>query len=518
VDANKKIIQVTRYYKSSLSPDYLEKKKLVMFFKQKSNIIFRNFESFGYITDNRNFEYRQTNNNEGYIGDKILSETGAVFMSVLNKKPQIIDELAAKVHRQFPDVEFNTIKNDAEEFYCMLEKDGFIVSGNTIQECNDKDIRFSYKGLNTKIVKKGSTQKNINTVKSTQSFFEDYFKGKPLLTNLHLEIISKCNERCIHCYIPHDDKTSFMKPDLFYNILNQSFNMGVLNLTLSGGEPMLHKNFLDFLRKCREYDFSVNVLSNLTLLDDEIIKEMKLTSLLSVQVSLYSMDSNIHDGITQMKGSYNKTMSAILKLIENDIPLQISCPIMKQNKTCYTEVAKWAEKNKIYVGEDYSIIGEYSHTNNNLKCRLSINEIKSVINDKVENDVKYLEQIEETAEEKKKSTANDFVCTVCRSTICITNNGSVYPCEGWQNYVVGNVNETALQDIWNDSEKVQYLRGLRNQDFPKCIQCPDKEFCTMCMVRNANENPKGDPLAINEFFCSIARLNRELVFERKEKI
>lgn len=58
---------------------------------------------------------------------------------------------------------------------------------------------------------------------------------------------------------------------------------------------------------------------------------------------------------------------------------------------------------------------------------------------------------------------------------------------------------------------------MRNQDFPKCIQCPDKDFCTMCMVRNANENPKGDPLVVSEFFCSVAKLNREIVLERKDK-
>ena len=488
-----------------------------MFFKQKSNIIFRNYESFGYITDNRNFEYRQTNNNEEYIGDKILSESGAVFMSVLSKKPQNIDDLAVKINKQFTDVELKTIRNDAKEFYYMLEQDGFIVSGRTIQECNDKDIRFSYKKLNGEIIKKEFSQKVIYPETSTQNFLEDYFQGKSQLTNLHLEIISKCNERCIHCYIPHDDKMSSMEPDLFYDILNQSFNMGVLNLTLSGGEPMLHKDFCDFLRKCREYDFSVNILSNLTLLDDEIIKEMKKNSLLSVQVSLYSMDSNIHDGITQMKGSFKKTKSAILKLIENDIPLQVSCPIMKQNKNCYVEVIKWAEKYEIHVGDDYGIIGEYDHTNKNLSCRLSINEIKGVINDKIENDAKYLQQIEMAAEKKKNITANDFICTVCRSTICIANNGNVYPCEGWQNYIVGNVNQISLNDIWDYSEKVQYLRSLRNQDFPMCVQCPDKDYCTMCMVRNANENPNGDPLVVNEFFCNIAKLNREIVRERKEK-
>jgi radical SAM protein with 4Fe4S-binding SPASM domain len=486
-----------------------------MFFKKKSNVIFRNYESFGYVTDNRNFGYIQTNSNENDIGDKILSKSGAVFLSILGRKTQSLNELAKKIMMQFPDVDIKTIMNDAKEFYCMLEQDGFIVSGETLQLCDEKDTRFSYNTLIPEIIKKDSSQTIIHPEESTQDFLEKYFKGRPQLTNLHIEITSKCNERCLHCYIPHDNKVSHIEPDLFYDVLKQCKDMRLLHLTVSGGEPMLHKNFCDFLRKCKEYDFSVNVLSNLTLLNIEIIKEMKAFPLLGVQVSLYSMDSNIHDEITQMKGSFEKTKNAILKLIENDIPLQISCPIMKQNKNCYDDVIAWAKKHKIHVGDDYVIIAKYDHSTQNLNSRLSNSEIKKIIKDKVANDPKYLKQIELAAEKKKSIKSNDFVCTVCHSSICIADNGNVYPCAGWQDYIVGNVKETSLKDIWDKSEKVQYLRGMRNQDFPKCIQCLDKEYCTMCMVRNANENPLGDPLAVNEYFCKIAKLNREMVFERK---
>ncbi|HNQ68399.1 MAG TPA: radical SAM protein [Bacteroidales bacterium] len=489
-----------------------------MFFKQKSNVIFRNYESFGYLTDNRNFEYRQTSNNDNYIGDKILSESGAVFLSILGRKPQTIDELAKKINTLYTDVDIRTIKNDALEFYSSLERDGFIVSGETLQECEEKDTRFSYKTLKSEIIKKDFSKTFMHPEKFTQDFLEEHFEGKPQLTNLHIEITSKCNERCVHCYIPHDNKVSHIEPDLFYDILRQCKNMRLLHLTLSGGEPMLHKNFCDFLRKCKEYDFSVNILSNLTLLNDDIIKEMKANPLLGVQVSLYSMNPIIHDEITQMKGSFEKTKNAISKLVENDIPLQISCPIMKQNKNCYGEVIKWAEKNKIHVGDDYVIIARYNHTTQNLSCRLSINEIKEMLKDKVTNDPKYLEQMEIEVEKKKNTTLNDFVCSVCHSSICIADNGNVYPCAGWQDYIVGNVKENSLNDIWNNSEKVQYLRDLRNKDFPKCIQCPDKDFCTMCMVRNANENPKGDPLVVNEFFCNIAKLNRQIMLEWKKKL
>ncbi len=489
-----------------------------MFLKQKSNVIFRIYTSFGYITDNRNFGYKKTKSNENPIGDKILSESGAFFYSVLNRKPQSIDALAKRINKLFKDVDFKTIKNDAREFYCMLERDGFVVSGETLQECEDKDTRFSYKTLEPETINKKSSPTVIHPDKSTQDYLEEHFKGKPQLTNLHIEITSKCNERCVHCYIPHEDKTSNIENELFYDILKQCKNMRLLHLTLSGGEPMLHKDFCDFLKKCREYCFSVNVLSNLTLLDNKTIKEMKANPLLGVQVSLYSMNPSIHDEITQMKGSFKKTKNAILKLIENDIPLQISCPIMKQNKNCYDDVIKWAGKNKIHVGDDYVIIARYNHTTKNLNSRLSIDEVKEVINNKAAKDANFIEQMATDAEKNKHYTPTDYVCSVCNSSICIADNGNVYPCAGWQNYVVGNVKKTSLKDIWEDSEKVQYLRDLRKKDFPKCIQCADKDFCTMCMVRNANESPLGDPLAVNDYFCNIAKFNKKLTLEWKEQL
>ena len=194
------------------------------------------------------------------------------------------------------------------------------------------------------------------------------------------------------------------------------------------------------------------------------------------------MNSNIHDGITQVKGSFEKTKNAILKLIENDIPLQISCPIMKQNKNCYDDVKNWAKKHKLRVGSDFVIIGRYNHTTENLNNRLSMDEVKSFIDDIIVNDTSYLEKMEKEAQKKRDIAADDYICSICHSSICIAENGNVYPCAGWQGYIIGNIKDAPLKEIWNNSEEIQYLRGLRRKDFPKCIQCLDKEFCAMCSV------------------------------------
>ena len=391
-----------------------------------------------------------------------------------------------------------------------LEREGFIISGESVQECDEKDTKFSYRNIASEIEDKSLSLADQVPSKSTQEFFEEHFNGRPQLTNLHIEITSKCNERCIHCYIPGEHRGAEIELSMFQDILRQCREMNILHLTITGGEPMLHRNFIEFLMMCREYELSVNVLSNLTLLTDEILAEMKSNYLLGVQVSLYSMNPDIHDEITGVKGSFEKTKSAILKLIENDVPLQITCLIMKHNKRCYQDVIDWAKKHKIQVGYDYVILAKYNHSTENLSCRLSTEEVEEVIWESVHKDPKYLKQMEDESLKRANVSDEDNVCSVCHSSICVNERGNVYPCAGWQDYVVGNVKSMSLQEIWLHSEKVEYLRGLRKRDFPKCIQCSDREFCTMCLVRNANENASGDPLVVNAYYCAVARLNKTI--------
>ena len=123
--------------------------------------------------------------------------------------------------------------------------------------------------------------------------------------------------------------------------------------------------------------------------------------------------------------------------------------------------------------------------------------------------------MEKEYEKKKNMGPDDFICSVCHSSICISENGNVYPCAGWQDYIIGNISKTKLNDIWNNSQRIKYLRNLRRRDFPKCVQCPEKEFCSICMVRNANEHPLGNPLKVNQYFCDIAKLNKDIYFNRK---
>lgn len=100
---------------------------------------------------------------------------------------------------------------------------------------------------------------------------------------------------------------------------------------------------------------------------------------------------------------------------------------------------------------------------------------------------------------------------------CITANGDVYPCAGWQDLVLGNVYKRSLKDIWENSERLKELRRITQSSFPECLNCEAMDYCARCLVRNYNESG-GDMFAINKHFCEVAFLNKRLVEEAFEKM
>ena len=81
---------------------------------------------------------------------------------------------------------------------------------------------------------------------------------------------------------------------------------------------------------------------------------------------------------------------------------------------------------------------------------------------------------------------------------------------GWTNKVVGNIVNNSLYDIWIQSDEVKRLRTIRLKDFIECKECNFKEYCTICMVRNSNESPTGNPFELSRYFCNIAKIKKEL--------
>lgn len=112
--------------------------------------------------------------------------------------------------------------------------------------------------------------------------------------------------------------------------------------------------------------------------------------------------------------------------------------------------------------------------------------------------------------------AKQPLCGVGLNSFCIAENGDIYPCPGWQSMIIGNVNQQPLKQIWNESEAFSKLRNITHGDFPQCLKCEARNYCSMCIQRNFNEN-NGDMFKISKHFCEVAFLTKRLHKEYKER-
>lgn len=484
-----------------------------MFVRQSKNTFIRTTDHYGYIT------------NQLTRHDRTYDESGADWLREISREPQEIENIVQRLLTIYEDADVEVVRKDFIEFIESLANDKFVVIANTKEELDTLDEDFTYNVELPKTLAENFYQHTDEKIsENTQDFFLEEVQGRPLISCLQFELSSRCNERCIHCYIPNDKKNHGfdMPTDKVKSILDEFASMGGIHVTLSGGEAFLHKDLIEIARYCREKDLKISILSNLISLKDDQIAALKEVNLSLIQVSLYSMDPEIHDYITTVKGSFEKTKASIEKLVAADIPIQISCPIMKANRKGYDKVLEYAKKLKVKAQTDYIMMARADLDTENLANRLSLEETEELLRDIIEHDVKYREEtlrqlpISDDIKFNLERYMKQPVCGVGYDNCCITSNGDVYPCAGWQDYVLGNVYKQSLQEIWENSERVKELRKITQASFPQCLECEARDYCARCLVRNYNESG-GDMFAVNHHFCDVAFLNKRIVEEYRSK-
>lgn len=481
-----------------------------MLIRQSKNTFIRLYFGKGYIS------------NQLTRFDRIYNETGADFLSEITRNPQCIDDIIQRLQALYGDsVKHEALESEFSSFVEELVKTKFLVIGETAKELDANDMDFSYSMENPKTMVNDFTQRFKEVLdENTQNMMLEATQRKPRLNGIQFELTSRCNERCIHCYIPNSKKNNGgdMSLEKVKSIIDEFAANGGLQVTLSGGEVFLHKDIIPIIKYCREKDLIITILSNLVALRDYQIPFLKEYNVSTVQVSLYSMDASVHDLITTVKGSFEKTKSAIEKLVKADIPVVISCPMMKANYKGYKDVLKYAQSIRCKVNVDVIMMAQADLDTNNLANRLSIEETGEVISDIIENNADYRKAITEMASFSSMMYANydNFVklplCGAGINDCCIAENGDVYPCAGWQDMVVGNVYKQSLKDIWDNSEKLKTIRSVTQGDFPQCLKCEAQDYCSRCLVRNYNES-NGDMFKLNQHFCDVAFLNKKIVEE-----
>lgn len=148
----------------------------------------------------------------GYISnqltrqDRTYTESGADFLQQITRQPKKEKDIIEELSRIY-DAPYEVIAHDFNDFASDLEAHKFVVRGQSEEELDANDLEFTYTLENPKTLVEDFTQITAETVdKNTQNFLLQHDREYPRLASLQFELTSRCNERCIHCYIPNGKK------------------------------------------------------------------------------------------------------------------------------------------------------------------------------------------------------------------------------------------------------------------------------------------------------------------------
>ncbi len=294
--------------------------------------------------------------------------------------------------------------------------------------------------------------------------------------SVHLDLTWRCNERCIHCYLPHENRGELSTPQL-RNVLDQLAAAGTLFLCISGGEILLRADLLELVAYARSLLFHVTLKTNGTLLSAAEVDRLARLGVAAVHISLYSHRAPVHDAITRLPGSFERSVAAIRMLVARGVKTRVSNVLMRPNVGDYTLLQSFAASLgadcKIDPTVSPTIDGDFSPS----ALRIPADDLKCVFRDPaVVNDVERFCAPPPPADEQSLEA---LPCGAGHSACYISPAGDVMPCVQYP-VVCGNLSQARFAEIWNGSPPLARVRATRNRDLPVCRACPALASCTRC--------------------------------------
>ncbi len=209
-------------------------------------------------------------------------------------------------------------------------------------------------------------------------YSQAYNLEKPL--SVTIELLTKCNLKCQHCYIPHRDHSG-ISFNTMYRLLHELKNLGVLNVSLTGGEPFLRDDIFDIIQIARSLHMRVVLLSNGTCLSRDKIQQLSKLNIARFSTTIFSLDEQHHDYITQQKGSLKKLLENLMYMKEYGIHVHLKTPLLKINQNDFYNIKEFAQKNGFEYSVSPVIFAKLDGDTSPINLRLSKFELSQIYRD-----------------------------------------------------------------------------------------------------------------------------------------
>ncbi len=321
-----------------------------------------------------------------------------------------------------------------------------------------------------------------------------------------IETTYLCNLRCKTCWFYGTegimDKKNMSKSLSITQLKKIADDVAVSKpyIYLTGGEPLINKSLLEFIRYATKKGIVVGMVTNGTLIYENNAKDIIDSGIDFITISIDGPEK-IHNNI-RGKVCFKKSIDGIKYLLKargkNKLPvITLNCTISDYNYLHLLEIQKTAEdigvdivafqhpcflrKNtikthhtlfkKYFEKSDKLVEGYGSDTALNINPEELFKIINKIKRSKKRVDVRIYQDLNyrDTIKYYKTENAVNNKCVNPWYSAIIKPNGDVTPCLG---YVVGNINEKSFKEIWNNNKFKHFRKILKQRKYyPGCIRC-----------------------------------------------
>jgi radical SAM protein with 4Fe4S-binding SPASM domain len=182
-----------------------------------------------------------------------------------------------------------------------------------------------------------------------------------------VQIDERCNLHCAHCFVSATKAGSSMPYDSIARLLIPRLaRCRVERVTLTGGEPTIHPQFIAVVRAFRDAGMDVGICTNATALEDERIAGLAAIGGVHVNVSLDGFRPESHGRFRGDRDSFAVTVATVRKLAAAGLLQGLLCtPNSLAEDEEYRELCEFAAAN----GAAYVLMNPLSSMGRGVKSR-----------------------------------------------------------------------------------------------------------------------------------------------------
>lgn len=172
-------------------------------------------------------------------------------------------------------------------------------------------------------------------------------KGMPVSGTF--ELTPRCNLSCKMCYIhmtgeEQASRGRELTTEEWLSVGRQAVDAGMVYLLLTGGEPMLRKDFVTIYSEMVKMGVVVSVNTNGTLITPEILECFKKHPPETVNVTLYGASPETYAGLCGVRGGYEKAFEGVRSLVGAGVRVVINTTFTACNAKDMEALAAFAKE------------------------------------------------------------------------------------------------------------------------------------------------------------------------------